>query len=118
MSEQMWDVTLSVSVITGGDNFFYHTDIKAGGVDNAKEKILAWSRKKLKRFRPKRGRVVLILAAPCVTITKGEEPRVLDGTKMLRNRFRFCTPASIQRASVRKLFVVGYGTRANKELNE
>lgn len=117
MAKQIWSANLIVTTDNGerrDDSFsFHHDDLVADGLDEAKNNIFAWAHKKLARFTKRSGRSVQIHAGP--HINGG-----LDGTKMLRNRFKFGSIKSFMKKGVtaEKVFVVGYGPKEAEELTK
>ncbi len=65
--------------------------------------------KRIKNFGRKRFSIL------CVPIFKTK--KVGDGTKMLRNRYKFNTMSSIMRVGAKRLFVKGYGYKQAEELD-
>jgi hypothetical protein len=77
----------------------------------AKNNLLKEVRRRLKNIKNSRRKIFSIVCCP-----RFKTKRALDGTKMLRNRSIFDTKSSIMRVGAERLFVEGYGPKAQKEL--
>ena len=90
---------------------YHRFEFEAEDSTEAKKKLLAGCRKRLKDIKVRRGKFVQIQC-----LLRFKTKRVLNGAKMLRNRDKFDTISSIMRVSAKRLFVEGYGPKALKEL--
>lgn len=113
---ETWLVTLNTIPICESEQYGrsyskLEFSVEKNDTADAQRKILAWARGKLRRFRPGKNRVVIIMGHPRLK-TGG-----LDGNRTIRVRHKYSTIRSILRHRPEKLFVVGYGPEAAEELD-
>lgn len=113
---ETWLVTLNVISVCESEQYrgSYNKlefSVEKNDTADAQRKILTWARKKLRRFRSRKNRIVIIMGHPRLK-TGG-----LDGNRTVRVRHKYSTIGSILRHGPEKLFVVGYGPEAAAELD-
>jgi hypothetical protein len=100
-------VSVTTGLLTNKPRFAAkHFEFQAEDSTKAKRKLLAESRKYLKKFRPTRGRFVQIAC----------EPSSAGRDKLLRNRMKFSSIPALMRTGAEKIFVEGYGSKQWNEV--
>lgn len=80
--------------------------------EKAKNDLLKEVRRRLKKIKNSKRKNFSIMCCP-----RFKTKRALDGTRMLRNRFKFSSKSSIMRVSADRLFVKGWGHKQAAELD-